>query len=96
MTKKLDRDATTTPLRPRDMLVIKLVNWTDDGADNCQAYDVEVYINGKFDNARSDVFEFGKSAGVTKKDALKLALEKVVGEVDQFVSETLRQIEVKR
>ena len=86
--KKLDKDATTTPLRPRDLLVVKIVDWSDDGADNCQAYDVEVYIVGKFDNARSDVYEFGKAAGRTKKEALKMAIDRANAEVARFTKES--------
>lgn len=73
-------DAGTIPARKRDLLIVKIVDWSDDKPDNCRAFDVEVYVNGVFDPDRSIVYEYGRGE-MTKKQALACAIEKAKNEV---------------
>lgn len=61
----------TTPLRNRDILVIKIVDWSDDRPQDEPAIDVEVYLNGEFDSEQSKVFSI--EGEVDKFRALELA-----------------------
>lgn len=70
----MSKNMKNTPLRNRDMMVIKIVDFTDDPSDGEPAYDVEVYINGKFVFEKSDVFPIIK--GFHKGDKKELALLK--------------------
>ncbi len=61
----------TTPLRDRDILVIKIVDWSDDPKDCEPAIDVEVYLNGEFDIDKSKIFSINEK--LDKFRALELA-----------------------
>lgn len=67
-----------TPLRHRDLLVIKIVDWSDDPDDCEPAIDVEVYINGEFDSEESKIFQI--PSGENKDKALEKA-RKFAGEI---------------
>ena len=60
---------TNTPLRKKDLAVVKIVDWSKDKDE--PAIDVEVYINGLFDIEQSKVFSI--SGNVDKYRALELA-----------------------
>lgn len=62
----------TIPARPRDILIIKIVDWSDDNDES--AIDVEVYVNGQFVFEKSRVFPIKK--GKHSGDSYRIALQK--------------------
>ncbi len=60
-----------TPLRDRDILTLKIVDWSDDEKEDEPAIDVEIYTEGIFDAEQSKVFSI--RGNITKSRACELA-----------------------
>ena len=68
--------------RKRDMLIIRIVDWSDDKPTDEPAIDVEVYADGEFQFDDSKVFSI--SGDITKARAVSLARAYVADFVQTF------------